>query len=156
MFAVSFVREVLEGAHLFEVNRYFEEVARKRGFYSPHLMAEVARAGSLKNIRGIPEDVKRLFATALDIDPEWHVRMQAAFQKHVDNAVSKTINFAEDATVGDVAKSYLLAYRLRCKGITIYRYGSKPSQVLYIGREEKITRADAEYSGGCYSGECAF
>ena len=152
LFAISFVRNVLEGARLLEVNRVFEEVAKRRGFYSRDLMMKIAKVGSVQGISEVPEDVRRVFVTALDIAPEWHVRMQAAFQKHVDNAVSKTVNLPTDATVSDVKRVFWLAYKLKCKGITVYRYGSKPEQVLYIGaptEEEGYVRAEPEYSGGC-------
>ncbi len=155
LFAISYVRNVLEGAKLFEVNRLFEETARKRNFYSKDLMMEIAKKGSLKNIDGIPEDVKRIFVTALDIAPEWHVRMQAAFQKYTDNAVSKTINLPPEAGLEDVRKVFMLAYKLKCKGITVYRYGSKKEQVLSITppemavlSEEPVT-VESEYAGGC-------
>ena len=132
LFAVSFVRNVLDHARLVEVNPVFERVARERGFYSRDLMIAIAKTGSVQDL-DIPNDVKDLFVTALDIDPDWHVRMQAAFQESVDNAISKTINLRKDATPGDVKKAFLLAYELRCKGITIYRYGSKSEQVLSFG-----------------------
>ncbi len=155
LFAVTFVRNVLEGTKLLEVNRTFEEVARRRGFYGRDLMLQIAKTGSIQHIPGIPSDVKEVFVTALDIEPEWHVRMQAAFQKYVDNAVSKTINLRQEATMEDVRKAFLLAWKLKCKGITVYRYGSKKEQVLTITPpeikavlEEPIT-AEAEYSGGC-------
>lgn len=154
-FAISYVRNVLEGSRLLEVNPYFEKTARERRFYSDELMMGIARSGTLRGMEGIPGDVKKVFVTAFDISPEWHVRMQAAFQKHSDNAVSKTINLPHDATIEDVKNAYLLAYRLRCKGITVYRYGSKPEQVLTIGPIERrgegaeFVSADAEYSGGC-------
>ena len=154
IFAVAFVRNVLSGTRLLEVNSVFEEVAKKRGFYSKDLMIKIAKVGSIQNLSEIPEDVRRIFVTALDIDPEWHVRMQAAFQKYTDNAVSKTVNLRSDATVSDVKRVFWLAYKLKCKGITVYRYGSKPEQVLYIGSEvkgamEQYVSADAEYAGGC-------
>ncbi len=101
LFALSFVRNVMGGTKLLEVNPIFEEVARQRGIYSKELMMQVAKYGSVQNINGIPKDIKRLFVTALDIKPEWHVKMQAAFQKYTDNAVSKTINLPYDATVND-------------------------------------------------------
>ncbi len=152
LFAVSFVRDVLEGTKLLEVNSVFEKVARERGFYSKELMLKIAKTGSLQNIPDIPEDVKRVFVTALDIHYEPHVRMQAAFQKYVDNAVSKTINMPSSAGLEDVRNAFWLAYRLKCKGITVYRYGSKGRQVLYFGEEH--VRADSEYSGGCPTREC--
>jgi ribonucleoside-diphosphate reductase alpha chain len=164
LFAVSFVRNVLSGTRLFEISPVFEAVAKKRKFYSRELLAEIALRGSLQNIKGVPEDIKRIFVTAFDVSPQEHVQMQAAFQKYTDNAVSKTINLPGDATVDDVRKIYLLAHKLRCKGITIYRYGSKTDQVLSFsyGEESELPRvgqlitAAAEYSGGCIAGMCAF
>jgi ribonucleoside-diphosphate reductase alpha chain len=133
VFAVAYVRNVMDKDILPEVNPVFEEVARERGFYTPELMKEIAAKGSLKEIKQVPEEVGRTFVTALDIAPEWHIRMQAAFQDHTDNAVSKTVNFPADATPEDVRKVYLLAYRLGCKGVTVYRYGSREDQVLSVG-----------------------
>jgi ribonucleoside-diphosphate reductase alpha chain len=130
LFALSFVRNVMDNDRLTEVNPVFEEVAKKRGFYSPELMETIAKSGSIKNIEGIPQDVKDIFVTAHDVSPQWHIRMQAAFQKHTDNAVSKTVNLPHDATVEDVRKIYDLAHQLGCKGVTIYRDGSKEHQVL--------------------------
>ncbi len=156
IFAVAFVRNVMEGTRLLETQPTFEQVARERGFYSRDLMLEIAKTGSIQKMEAVPEDVRRVFVTSLDIDPEWHVRMQAAFQKYVDNAVSKTVNLPPEATVEDVRRVYLLAYKLKCKGITVYRYGSKKEQVLYVGplltkelATEKHVSADSEYSGGC-------
>ncbi len=131
LFAVSFVRHVI-GTELIDVNPLFEEIARKRNFYSEELMRKIAMKGSIQDIEEIPRDVRKIFVTSHDISPEWHIRMQAVFQKYTDNAVSKTINFPENATIQDVEKAYLLAHRLKCKGITIYRYGSKGEQVLNI------------------------
>ncbi len=130
LFALSFVRTVMDDDKLTEVNPNFEAVARQRGFYSAELMQTIAASGSIAKIEGIPEDVKRVFVTAHDVSPEWHIRMQAAFQKHTDNAVSKTVNLPHDATVEDVRKIYDLAHQLDCKGVTIYRDGSKDHQVL--------------------------
>ncbi|MFZ2412326.1 MAG: vitamin B12-dependent ribonucleotide reductase [Candidatus Methanoperedens sp.] len=155
LFAVSFVRNVMEGTKLLEVNPYFETVAKERGFYSEELMMKIAKQGTLKGIEEVPEDVKRVFVTAFDIAPEWHVRMQAAFQKYTDNAVSKTINFPNDVDIKEVEKAYMLAYELKCKGITVYRYGSKTQQVLYLGDiTDKFVSADAEYAGGCPAPVC--
>jgi ribonucleoside-diphosphate reductase alpha chain len=164
LFAVSFVRNVLSGTRLFESHPLFEEIAKDRGFHSPELLAEVARRSSLAQIKGIPSDVKRLFVTAFDVTGHQHLKIQAAFQRYTDNAVSKTINLPADATVEDVRAIYLEAHRLRCKGITIYRYGSKPGQVLSVSEEEESRRdespdfvaVDADYAGGCISGVCDF
>ncbi len=155
MFAISFVRNVMEGTKLLEVNPYFEAVARERGFYSEELMMKIAKHGTLAGIDEVPEDVKRVFLTAFDIAPEWHVKMQAAFQKYCDNAVSKTINFPHDVDIKEVEEAYMFAYELNCKGITVYRYGSKAQQVLYLGDAvDKFVSADDEYSGGCPAPVC--
>ena len=137
LFALSYVRHILEGEEFVEVNPYFEEAAKKGGFYSAELMKQLAEGKSLKDIEGVPEEKKRLFVTAHDISPEWHVKMQAVFQKFTDSAVSKTVNFPHDATPDDVAKVYMLAYREGLKGITIYRDRSRESQVLTLGEGVK-------------------
>ncbi len=138
LFALSFVRNVMDNDKLLEVNPYFESIARERGFYSKELMDMIAKKGSIKKIEEIPEDVRKVFVTAHDVSPEWHIRMQAAFQKFTDNAVSKTVNLSQDATVDDVLKIYNLAYELYCKGVTIYRDGSKENQVLsFSGKDEE-------------------
>jgi len=144
LFALSYMRTILEGEHLIEVNPYFEEVAKKEGFYSEELMKELATRGSARGMDKVPDWVQQVFVTAHDITPEGHVRIQAAFQKHTDNAVSKTVNFPHDATREDVAKVYRLAYELGCKGITIYRDGSKESQVLTINHEGTAEEKKAE------------
>ena len=160
LFAVSFMRNVLGGARLFETNALFEETAKARGFYSAALLEEIARTGSVQKINGIPDDVKRLFVTALDIEPVWHVKMQAAFQKSTDNAVSKTVNLPNEAKAEDVREIYDLAWKLKCKGVTVFRYGSKPEQVLYIGqiktKEGTFVSAQSEYAGGCPTQNCPF
>lgn len=134
LFAVSYIRKVLDNEELLEVHPLFVEVAKKRGFHRESLMREVASAGSPSSFEDIPQEVRRIFVTAHDITPEWHVKIQAAFQEHTDNAVSKTVNFPHDATPQDVARVYWLAYRLGCKGVTIYRDKSRDTQVLNIGR----------------------
>ena len=157
LFAVSFMRNVLGGTKLFEVNPVFEKIAKEKGFYSGPLLEKIARVGSLQGIKEVPKDVRRIFVTALDIKPEWHVKMQAAFQKWTDNAVSKTINLPKTAKVKDVERVYKMAWKLKCKGITVYRYGCKPEQVLYIGevkKKGKYVQADEEYSGGCMTKVC--
>jgi len=139
LFALSYVRHILEGEEFVEVNPYFEEAAKKGGFYSPDLMKQLAEGKRLKDIEEVPEEIKRLFITAHDISPEWHVKMQAAFQKFTDSAVSKTVNFPHDATPEDVTRVYMLAYQEGLKGITIYRDRSRESQVLTVG--EGVKRA---------------
>ncbi len=134
LFAVSFVRNVLDNDLLIEVNPAFEQIARERGFYSEELMKRIAEHGTVADVEEVPEDVRRVFTTAHDITPEVHIEMQAAFQRHTDNAVSKTVNFPNEATIEDVEKVYRLAYRLGCKGVTIYRDGSREQQVLSTGR----------------------
>jgi len=159
LFAISFVRNVMGGVKLLEINSIFEKVAKERGFYSSELMLEIAKKGSIQEIKGIPENIKRVFVTAFDVSPEWHVKMQAAFQKYVDNAVSKTVNLPANAKIDDVRKIYLLAYKLGCKGITVYRYGSKKEQVLNIAPEflKEPIIADSEFAGGCPATEpCTF
>jgi len=139
LFALSFVRRVMDNDELLEVNPYFETVAKERGFYSHELMDRIAKKGSIRDVNEIPEDVREIFVTAHDVNPEWHIRMQAAFQKHTDNAVSKTVNLPMDATIDDVSKVYNLAYKLGCKGVTIYRDGSKENQVLSFDDKKKKT-----------------
>jgi ribonucleoside-diphosphate reductase alpha chain len=138
LFALSYTRTILDGTQLAEVNPLFEEVARKEGFHSEELMQDVARKGGVRDIAAVPEHVGSVFVTSHDITPEWHVRMQSAFQKYTDNAVSKTVNFPHDATVDDVARVYVLAYKEGCKGITIYRDRSRDVQVLTIDNEAPV------------------
>jgi ribonucleoside-diphosphate reductase alpha chain len=162
----------MDNTELLEVNPCFEEVAKNVGFYSENLMREIAKKGAIQDIDEIPDDVKRVFVTAHDIGPGWHVKMQAAFQKYVDNAVSKTVNLPHMATPEQVKEVYSLAYDLGCKGVTIYRDGSKKSQVLNIGSVNRSSEkkdpndpsliedlkfrldgefftVDSEYAGGC-------
>jgi ribonucleoside-diphosphate reductase alpha chain len=137
LFAVAFTRHVLDGDELVEVNPLFEEIARDRGFYSPDLMKQIAAHGTLEGIAEVPAAVRNLFVTAHDIEPEWHIRIQAAFQRFTDNAVSKTVNFPNEATIEDVERVYRLAYELKCKGVTTFRDGCLDQQVLTVGTEEK-------------------
>ncbi|MCK9603593.1 MAG: vitamin B12-dependent ribonucleotide reductase [Candidatus Omnitrophica bacterium] len=141
LFAISYYRNVMDNDKLVEVDPLFEAMAKDRGFYSRELMEKIAESTSIQDIEGIPEDIKRIFVTAHDISPEWHVRMQAAFQKYVHNATSKTINFPHEANIEDVRKSYILAYELGCKGITIYRDKSREEQVLNVGHKEQKPQA---------------
>ncbi len=166
LFAISFLRKTPQ-FELLEVNPLFEEIARKEGFYTNELMTKIARKGSIQDVEEVPEHIRKVFVTAMDLTPESHVKMQAIFQKHTDNAVSKTVNFPFTATVEDVTNVFLLAYKSGCKGITIYRDGSREVQVLNIKREEKkwesakeeitpkpkekeeLMSVGAEFSGGC-------
>ena len=143
LFALGYVRNVMDNTRLVESNPYFEAVARSEGFYSEELIEEIARTGTLEGLE-VPDWVKNVFRTSHDISPEWHVRMQGATQAHTDNAVSKTINFRHSATVQDVAKAYMLAYELGCKGITVYRDGSKDGQVLSTGDTGRAEEKEAE------------
>jgi ribonucleoside-diphosphate reductase alpha chain len=154
LFAIAFVRNVIEGSRLMETNAHFERVARERGFLSQALLDEVAQRGGLEGVEGVPEEIRRLFVTAHEVAPEWHVRMQAAFQRHCDNAVSKTINFGRHATTEQVERAFLLAHERGCKGITVYRDGSKSRQVLTVGQGPRTV--DGEYAGGCPSSRCDF
>jgi len=142
LFAVAYTKTVMDGTSLIEVNPLFEQYAKEYDFYSPELMAQIAQQGTVIGIAGVPDWVQSVFVTAQEIEPEWHIRIQAAFQKYTDNAVSKTINFAHSATRQDVAKVYNLAYELGCKGITVYRDGSRDEQVLSTGTQSSTTNPD--------------
>ncbi len=137
IFAISYVRNVMDNTKLVEVNPYFEKVAKERGFYSEELMERIASTGSVAHFKEVPEEVKKVFVTSHDIKPEWHIKMQAVFQKFTDNAVSKTINLPEEATVEDVETAYWSAYKLNCKGVTVYRDGCRKGQVLSFKKEAK-------------------
>ncbi len=147
LFAISFTREVMEGTKLPETNKIFEKIAKEKKFYSKKLITTLSSKGTLKSLR-IPTEIKKLFITAYEISPEWHVKMQAAFQKYTDNGVSKTINLPENAKTKDVEKAYFLAYTLKCKGITVFRNKSKKNQVLSLGK------VHSEFSGGCLTASC--
>ncbi len=142
IFALAFVRNVMDNSALVEVNPLFERVARERGFYSEELMKRVAAEGTVAHMDEVPEDVRRVFVTAHDITPESHVRIQAAFQRFVDNAVSKTVNFPNEAAVDDIDKVYRMAYAMGCKGVTVYRDGSRENQVLEVKRDAPPVPAD--------------
>ncbi|MDP3282849.1 MAG: vitamin B12-dependent ribonucleotide reductase [Desulfobacterales bacterium] len=137
IFAIAQVRRVLEGKSLSETNPLFVEIAKKEGVYNKNLIEEISEGRSIQDIKTVPDNVKALFKTSHEISPEQHIKIQAAFQKFTDNAVSKTVNFSSEALRGDIAKVYLLAHKSGCKGVTIYRYGSRDRQVLSIGAENK-------------------
>ena len=153
LFAVSYFRTVMDNDKLVEVNPLFEERAKEAGIYNEDLLKEIAEKGHIYGIDIIPSDIQKVFVTAHEISPIWHIRIQGAFQKHVDNAVSKTINFSHEATISDVEKAYRLAYKLGCKGITIYRDGSRSGQVLNVGNPKESGDTDADKSGGASTGD---
>jgi ribonucleoside-diphosphate reductase alpha chain len=133
LFAIVYEKNVLDGQHLMEVHPEFKRVAQDEGFYSDELMKMVAFSGSLNKIYGIPKRIRDVFVTAHDIEPRWHISIQAAFQKYTDNAVSKTVNFKNEATAKDVEEVFLYAYELGCKGVTVYRDGTRKNQVITAG-----------------------
>lgn len=154
LFAIAYVREIMEGKRLIEINQLFQLEAIQKNFYKDNIIRKITETGSIQKTN-LPKEIKSKYITALEISPEWHVRMQAVFQKYTDNAVSKTVNLPENATINDIKKIYLLAHKLKCKGITAYRYNSKPAQVLYIGKGKNLTTAEIHYSGGPICAECA-
>jgi len=156
MFAIAYSRNVI-GRRLLEVNPCFDRLARDRGLYHHDLMAEIARRGGVRGYPRLPAEIRAAFPTAAEITPDWHLRMQAAVQRHVDAAVSKTVNLPAEATVADVRAIYLAAWKAKVKGITVYRYGSRHPQVLsYVGPEQPLLAADATFSGGCIGRTCDF
>jgi len=146
LFAVAYIKTVMDNDRLPEINRSFLKAARERGFYSDNLMMKIGEHGHIMDdMKEIPEDIKKTFVTAHDIEPEWHIKMQAAFQKYTDNAVSKTVNFKNSATKEDVREVYMLAYEMDCKGVTIYRDGSRDVQVLTVStKDSKVKTADPD------------
>ncbi|MGB2865151.1 MAG: adenosylcobalamin-dependent ribonucleoside-diphosphate reductase [Sedimentisphaerales bacterium] len=132
VYSLVFYRQVLDDSKMLQIDPVFKRMAEKRGIYSEKLKKQIARTGSIQKIAGIPADIRRIFRGAYDIKPEWHIRMQAAFQQHCDAAVSKTINFSEKATVSAVDKAYKMAYRLGCKGVTVYRQHSRKYQPMSL------------------------
>lgn len=143
IFALAYKRQVAIG-EWYEINPLFEKELKDRGLYSEEIMEKICEEGSVKNFDDIPDDIKKIFVTAHDIEPEWHLKIQSIFQKYVDNAVSKTVNLRNEATVDEVRKIYLMAYELGLKGVTIYRDRSKEVQVLTKGREEKEEKRESK------------
>ncbi len=137
LFAVSYIRKVLDGTELVEAHPLFVDMMKSAGAYSDELMEKIAHSGSVQEVDEVPEEIRRVFVTSMDVSPTDHIAIQAAFQRHTDNAVSKTINFPENATKDDIKEAYLLAWQQGLKGITIYRYGSRPVQVLNLKKAEK-------------------
>jgi len=141
LFAIVYKKSnILDNQEFLEINPYFEEIAKQEGFYSEELMREVAKNGSIQKQKSVPAEIRRIFVTAHDIPPEYHIRMQAAFQKYTDNAVSKTVNFPHDAKKEEIARVYMLAYQLGCKGVTVYRDRSRDKQVINIGEKSSIEK----------------
>lgn len=139
VFGYVYIRNIMDGTEMVEVNPILKAELEKRDLYSEDLMKRIAKEGTIAHMEELPEDLRRVFVSAHDIKPEDHIRMQAAFQKYTDNAVSKTVNFANNSTHEEVAEVYMLAFRLGCKGVTIYRDGSRNEQVLNIGKVNKET-----------------
>jgi len=143
-YAIAFTRNVLEGKKLFDVNPLFEEKLRELGLYSEELVEKVSSSNSIQGFDELPESIKKIFVTAHDISPEWHIKMQATYQKYIDNAVSKTINFPSSATKEMIAQAYMLAFKEGCKGITVYRDGSRKYQVLSTKKKEEKKQVAVE------------
>jgi len=136
LFALTYSKNTIEGKRMFQTSSYFLAALKKRGLYSEELLEQIQNnKGSIQNIDSLPEDLKKTFVVSSDISPEWHLKIQASFQKYVDNAISKTINFSNDATIEDVRNAYLTAFNTGCRGITIYRDGSREKQVLEVKKE---------------------
>jgi ribonucleoside-diphosphate reductase alpha chain len=138
MFSLAFFRNVLDGQRLVEINPVFEEIAKKSGIYNDELLEKIAEEGTLAKIAEIPEEIRKVFVCSHDIAPEWHIRMQAAFQKHCDSSISKTINLPHDATPEDVEKIYLRAWELKCKGVTVYRDGCRENQPMALSKSDSV------------------
>ena len=132
VYSLVFTRQILDGAKMLQTNSLFKQIATERGFYSKKLERQIARTGSIQKLADIPASIRRIFKAAYDIEPQWHIRMQAAFQNHCDAAVSKTINLSKSATPPAIDKAYKLAYRLGCKGVTVYRRGSREQEPMAL------------------------
>jgi ribonucleoside-diphosphate reductase alpha chain len=152
MFAIAYARNVLDTRPI-EVNPLFEHVARARGFHSDELMAELVRTGGVRGLAAVPEDVRAVFPSAHEIDPAWHLKMQATVQRYVDAGVSKTVNLPSDAGVDEVRRLCHEAWRAGVKGITVYRYGSRSGEVLSFLGDGPIGIQPAR-AGGCAGRAC--
>ncbi len=142
------------------INPYFETIAIQEGIYSDELIKKISQTTSISNIEEIPQKIRKVFVTAHELRPEWHVRMQAAFQKYTHNAVSKTVNFPNGATPQDIEKVFWLAYELGCKGVTVYRHGSREKQILHITERSKCVEEGSNMDGnnlqyGVYCPSCS-
>ncbi len=148
-FAVAYRRRALEGEEFEEVHPLFRQKLREFGLMEANWVPLTLASGRVRPFQELPEEIRRLFPTTFEVSVDYQVRMQAAFQRHVENAVSKTINLAPDATVADVAEAYWQAYKLGLKGITVYRYGSKPGQVLSLPPEAEALTLSHEFAEEC-------
>ncbi|MBC7869114.1 adenosylcobalamin-dependent ribonucleoside-diphosphate reductase [Candidatus Saccharibacteria bacterium] len=149
LFALTYAKNTIEGKRIFQTSPYFVDVLKERGLYSEELLEQIqSNGGSIQNMDSMPDDLKKTFVVASDISPQWHLKIQAAFQEYVDNAISKTINFSNEATIKDVRDAYLMAHETGCRGITIYRDGSREKQVLEVKKEssyyDKLSGAKVE------------
>jgi ribonucleoside-diphosphate reductase alpha chain len=137
LFGLVFSRLIMDGTEMLEVNPIFKDYMVENGLYSEALMSQIASEGTIAHVAGVSDEVKQIFATAHDVSPYWHVKMQAAFQLHTDNAVSKTVNFVEQATREDIEEAYILAYKNNLKGITVYRNNSRQFQPMNLDDKKK-------------------
>ncbi|MBD3303921.1 vitamin B12-dependent ribonucleotide reductase [Candidatus Woesearchaeota archaeon] len=142
LFSIAYIKRVMGGQELLYINQHFKNALKDTGLYTDNIIQKVTDKASIQGVEEIPEELRKIFVTAFDISPEWHVRMQAAFQKYTNNAVSKTVNFPNDATTADVEQVYLLAYDTGCKGVTVYRDGSREGQILNVKSDKKEEKAD--------------
>jgi ribonucleoside-diphosphate reductase alpha chain len=159
LFGICFMRNVMSGTEMFEINPIFEKLAKEKGFNKKEIFSKIIKTGSIQNIDAIPDNIKKIFVTTFDISPKDHLSTQAAFQKFTDNSVSKTINLPKEASTQDIKEIFISAYKLKCKGITVYRYGSKNNQVLSVGNNNSFNKgvmtAEGEFSGGCIDNNCS-
>jgi ribonucleoside-diphosphate reductase alpha chain len=137
LFSIAYMKRVMDGKELIYVNKYFKDILKEEKIYSEELIHKVMNKASIRNIEEIPEHIRKVCVTAFDVTPEWHVRMQAAFQKYTNNAVSKTVNFPNSATPAEVEQVYMMAYETGCKGVTVYRDGSREGQILNVDTSKK-------------------
>lgn len=144
-FSLVYIKQVMDGEKLLYINPWFEEAMKKEKLFSKELMEKVAETGSLHDLDQIPESIRKIFVTSHDIKPEWHIKMQAAFQKYTDNAVSKTINFPNSASKEDIRIAFETAWLLGCKGVTVYRDGSRENQVLHVGSKTNEEKKDTQH-----------
>ena len=141
LFALSYIRRTAEGKTLAYFDKNLKKALMENRLYNDEIIERITKEGSINDIDEIPGRLKKIFVAGSDIEAEWHVKMQAAFQKYVDNGISKTVTLPKDATVEDVEKIFMMAFELGCKGISVYRYGSREGQVIYLSskRDEQIT-----------------